>query len=153
LFTVVGPLQPALLAEQKIIYFANQFEHPLRVLLDGGLFAEFSPTFRLSFIAAPDIRIAVGMGEPARYHVDAVSGNQRRPALRSALLLIDIPVSGTKSVARRLRLLDRSRISPPFPLHPRAASCRRRYSGRASYGFSSRRSSTPCSQGRQSRSD
>jgi hypothetical protein len=43
---VVGPLQPALLAEQKIIYFTNQFEHPLRVLLDG-LFTQFFPTFSL----------------------------------------------------------------------------------------------------------
>jgi hypothetical protein len=53
-FFVVGPLQPALLAEQKIIYFTNQFEHPLWVLLDGGFLTKLFPALGIVLHQAPD---------------------------------------------------------------------------------------------------
>jgi hypothetical protein len=41
----------ALLAQQRVVYFARDFQHPARVLLDCGLFAKFQRS--VSFCMSP----------------------------------------------------------------------------------------------------
>ena len=80
----------------EVIYFAGEFQQPLRVLLDCGFLAKLFPTFGFILHRFPCYRLETGL-EPVRVSVDtmyinvAVAPTMTSASIPKRIVIIETP--------------------------------------------------------------